>query len=193
MKIDDWELIKLSLDQAEKESDRYWTRANLFIMILVGSFALVSSFFKNIDPLVMILLSLFGISISIIWFQVGRMSKFYAARWRQDAIELLKKNEEISDRMRALTNPRINRPCPQKLSSSMCVLILAIISTLLWTSLLFYSVHLYVQRTESNTSISISAGEEVKLFIEDDMSKFKCLKIERGQKGNAILYLERQR
>lgn len=193
MKIDDWELIKLSLNQAEKESDRYWTRANLFIMILVGSFALVGSFFKNIDPLVMILLSLFGISISIIWFQVGRMSKFYAARWRQDAIELLKKNEEISDRMRALTNPRINRPRPQKLSSSMCILILAIISTLLWTSLLFYSVHLYVQRTESNTSISISAGEEVKLFIEDDMSKFKCLKTEREQKGNAILYLERQR
>jgi len=139
---DDWEILKLLLEQTENESDRYWTRMNIFVTIMGAMFAGIVIFSEQINPILMILISLFGLSISLAWFQVARMSKFYANRWRKDAAALLESNEELLVKIKAINEPRVRKP-KLAISSTQCIKFLSVIVMILWGALMAYAIYLY--------------------------------------------------
>ncbi len=63
----------------DKEADRFWTRNNILLLVNGGLIALLSTI-KLLE--VILLISVFGILLSILWMWINTISKYYLNRWK---------------------------------------------------------------------------------------------------------------
>ena len=131
------ELIKYLRDLSEKESDRFWTRNNVFVTINAGLIAFMASSFSSLDVFIISIISLFGIFISLAWWQILRTGKYYAQRWRNASRSLAKQNEYIIENVSILAG-KIEDKQPRGPKSSQCMKWLAIFTSLIWLSIGIY-------------------------------------------------------
>jgi hypothetical protein len=87
------EMLKFVTDLAEKESDRFWTRFNAMLYSNTALFAILSfsakdsnSTFQNITQIVVATL---GICLSLLWFLLVRLSRFYENRWLRNVENII--------------------------------------------------------------------------------------------------------
>lgn len=88
--------FKFLIEQHYKEVNNYWTRNNVFVVIVIAAFGgLISNLFSE-NPMpeyIVFILSIFGIIFCIIWQKVNKMSVYYFARWLQDAKRIIKDDD----------------------------------------------------------------------------------------------------
>lgn len=73
------ESLRLALEMREKESDRYWSRSNIILLVqcvLVATFGNI----HTISPLALAI-CVIGLSVSFIWLGVLYKGKCYVSRW----------------------------------------------------------------------------------------------------------------
>jgi hypothetical protein len=71
---------KMALDTRNLEIGLFWQRSNYFLAL---NTALAIGFFNVKDKGFMLLLALFGLIISFLWYRVNLGSKFWQSRWEQ--------------------------------------------------------------------------------------------------------------
>jgi hypothetical protein len=74
------EEYRLAIERQEQESDRYWTRSNVLLLV---QGALIS-FYTNIDDkrtLFAIAVALQGLFLAVVWLGVIKKGKSYVSRW----------------------------------------------------------------------------------------------------------------
>jgi len=74
------EYWKKYVDLWNSESDRFWVRSNIYLIVNGGLLAVTTGLSKI--PLFSLIVSLFGVIFAIIWHQTNRISKHYVARWK---------------------------------------------------------------------------------------------------------------
>ena len=89
-KLSALEQYKVAIDTRNLEIGLFWQRSNYFLVL---NAALALGFFKVEEGKFSVLLAVFGIFVSIIWFRVNLGSKFWQSRWEQ---RLKLKEEEIA-------------------------------------------------------------------------------------------------
>ena len=87
------------LDAHDDESDRFWTRNNIFLLINSGLLVTATSAIET--PQLKIIVSIFGIYFSLIWVQVNKKGAYYVHRWRpviEEFENVLKKTGLVSSK-----------------------------------------------------------------------------------------------
>lgn len=73
------EEYRIAIELSEKESDRYWSRSNI-ILLVQGALATIVS--TQVDHLIRtLLICLLGIYVSLLWLGVLYKGKLYVSRW----------------------------------------------------------------------------------------------------------------
>jgi len=72
------EAYRIALDTRNLEIGLFWQRSNYFLAL---NTALAIGFFKIDDKGYALLLALFGLAISLLWYRVNLGSKFWQSRW----------------------------------------------------------------------------------------------------------------
>lgn len=78
MKLD--EQYRLAIELLENESDRFWARNNIFLLIQAAFISLYASIIKDTE-FYSVLLALQGFIIAFIWLGVLRKGATYVSRW----------------------------------------------------------------------------------------------------------------
>ena len=90
------EEYRLAIELSEKESDRYWNRSNV-ILLVQGALATVVS--AQTDHLIRtLLICLLGIYVSLLWLGVLYKGTLYVSRWAHAAKRV--EQEELERRIR---------------------------------------------------------------------------------------------
>lgn len=71
----------------DKEADRFWTRNNILLLVNGGLIALLSTI-KVLE--VILIISILGILLSILWLWINTISKYYLNRWKPILVEIEK-------------------------------------------------------------------------------------------------------
>lgn len=137
MKNIDFELLKLLRQLTEKESDRFWTRNNVFVTINAGLLAFLASSYTNLHYVIFLTLCFFGLATSLSWLQISRAGKYYAQRWRVAARQIAEAQKEIKSKAPLLAGIK-NIKKPWGPTSSKCMMMMAVVTVFLWTSLLIW-------------------------------------------------------
>jgi hypothetical protein len=74
------EFYRIALETRNLEISLFWQRSNYFLVL---STAIAVGVFSLSNPLFSIVLSGFGIVISLLWFRINLGSKFWQSRWEQ--------------------------------------------------------------------------------------------------------------
>lgn len=64
----------------DREADRFWTRSNIFLIVNGALLLAVTSFASQ--PMLGVIVSVFGLLFVRIWMYVNRIGKYYVDRWR---------------------------------------------------------------------------------------------------------------
>jgi hypothetical protein len=108
---DKLDLLKLVVDAAEKETDRTWIRYSIMLYSNTGLVAVLSVVATLKTPIAIVPLAVLGISISIAWMRVYRMSEYYQRRWNADAKALIEGDPFMAEWVRARSNvTRVRKP-----------------------------------------------------------------------------------
>lgn len=132
-------LITILLSYAAYEGQVYWQWNTLFVTINSAMMGLFVAVFDRLAPIIIVLLSVFGVAISLAWRRVLIYGKFLAEKWREDARAVAYSDPVLRDTFRALLKaPRI--PAPAKTKPSQVTKSLAICFQVLWTAIGIYGV-----------------------------------------------------
>jgi hypothetical protein len=114
------QMLHMMLHFMDREGERYWQRNGVFVAIVSGLFGLYLAKFEDFVGILSVFYGTFGIIIAVGWLQVLRSSKFYAARWRLDAREYVKRFPDLEDAFRTVAGaPRLERPAGGRSSEVM--------------------------------------------------------------------------
>jgi hypothetical protein len=83
------ERVRFLLEVHYNEVAAFWTRTNVFIVVMGAALAGMLSTSVAGNESVKFLISLIGLIVSAAWWQVNRMSAYYQARWIEAARELV--------------------------------------------------------------------------------------------------------
>jgi hypothetical protein len=78
--LDAKDVYKIALDTRNFEIGLFWQRSNYFLAL---NTALAVGFFNVKDEGYALLLALFGLAVSALWYRVNLGSKFWQVRWEQ--------------------------------------------------------------------------------------------------------------
>jgi len=159
----DLELIKLLRELTEKESDRFWTRNNVFVTINAALLAFFASSYSKLPVILYGSLCLFGLTTSLAWFQISRAGKFYAQRWRLAARDLAHRNPSIKRKAPLLAGIKnLNKPSGP--SSSKCMMIMSLVSAFIWLLLSMYTL---IWGYSENNNSNVSPGNSIQIYETD--------------------------
>jgi hypothetical protein len=139
MTVADFEVIKLLRELTEKESDRFWTRNNVFVTINAGLLAFLAASYEKVPFFVFLGMCGFGIATSLAWYQISRAGKYYAQRWRLAARDLAASDDQLTQKAPLLAGVK-NLDKPSGPSSSRCMMAMAIVATVIWLLLAGYGI-----------------------------------------------------
>jgi len=108
--MDKMQIMRVLIDLAEKESDRFWTRYQTILYANTGLIAILSLIWSISFSLLLIIPSALGVITSIAWLKINAVSHFYEHRWHRDMEELIKSDDMLSEWVRGRNRPRIPRP-----------------------------------------------------------------------------------
>lgn len=74
------EYWKKYVDLWNAESDRFWMRSNIYLVVNGGLLILITGLSKI--PLFSLIVCLFGIGFACVWHQTNVISKHYVSRWK---------------------------------------------------------------------------------------------------------------
>jgi hypothetical protein len=134
----DLEFLRLSLESAEKEADRMWTRFNALLVTNGGLLAMMTTdLIRERD--FRILLSFGGIGVCLLWLHTVRLSVFYEKRWF-DGCSLILERNGWKDQFGGRFNPvqEKHRPVPGG-SSAHCQYGVVLLCVVAWLLLSFWS------------------------------------------------------
>ena len=176
-------LFKL-LDSTEKESDRFWTRSNVFVTINSALFALFAASYSKLLFEYKLIFSVLGIILTLAWLQVLRTGKYYAKRWRLDAKEFILADDDLKDIFRtACGNPRVNKPSGP--SSSVSMKIISIFSLIVWLFILGNTIKKpFIPISPAKCIIQVDKNGLVEITNTDFI---KSSKIDVDKKNNKII------
>lgn len=107
------EILRFVAELGESESDRTWRRFSMMLTVNAGLVAIVALADPTlVPPVIRLLASFIGIVLSVVWFHVIRMSKYYEYRWHADMEYILNHSPELQEfiRGRPADKCRIDRP-----------------------------------------------------------------------------------
>ena len=87
------EYWKKYVDLWNSESDRFWVRSNIYLIVNGGLLAVITGLSKI--PLFSLIISFFGVIFAVVWHQTNKISKHYVARWK---ILIGECEQEMNDR-----------------------------------------------------------------------------------------------
>lgn len=99
-KINKKELYKIAIDTRNFEIGLFWQRSNYFLVL---NTAIAVGFFSLDEFIYQLLLSIFGVLISILWFRVNLGSKYWQSRWENSAATL---ENELDDNINLFSASR---------------------------------------------------------------------------------------
>ena len=73
-----FDLYKIALDTRNMEIGLFWQRSNYFLVL---NTAAAAGFFLKAEEQYQLLLGLFGLAVSALWFGINLGSKFWQSRW----------------------------------------------------------------------------------------------------------------
>ena len=163
MTVDDFEILKLLRELTEKESDRFWTRNNVFVTINAGLLAFLAASYDEVPPFVFLAMCGFGIATSLAWYQVSRAGKYYAQRWRLAARSLAESDDQLAEKVPLLAGVN-NLDKPSGPSSSRCMMAMALVAATIWLLLVGYGIATWTRRptavdTRPASSLCVIVGE----------------------------------
>lgn len=139
MTVDDFEILKLLRELTEKESDRFWTRNNVFVGINAGLLAFLAASYDEVPTFVFLGMCGFGIATSLAWYQISRAGKYYAQRWRLAARSLAASDDELAKKAPLLAGVK-NLDKPRGPSSSQCMMAMALVAATIWFALAGFGI-----------------------------------------------------
>lgn len=74
------EYWKKYVDLWNAESDRFWIRSNVYLVVNGGLLVAIIGLSKI--PLFSLIVSIFGVVFTVIWHQTNKISKHYVSRWK---------------------------------------------------------------------------------------------------------------
>ena len=74
------EYWKKYVDLWNAESDRFWIRSNIYLIVNGGLLVVITGLSKI--PLFSLIVSIFGVIFAAIWHQTNTISKHYVSRWK---------------------------------------------------------------------------------------------------------------
>ncbi|HEX8682951.1 MAG TPA: hypothetical protein VF707_11595 [Ardenticatenaceae bacterium] len=108
--INKFEVLKLLVELAEKESDRSWVRYSMMLYASTGLTAILSFAASSATPILSVAPAVAGIVIAIVWVRMNTLSYYYEHRWHADIEEVVKSEPLLTQWIRGRNNPRIARP-----------------------------------------------------------------------------------
>jgi hypothetical protein len=78
-------------DHFKQDLREFWNRANFYLVVntvLFSAFTISNPFLMNVNKPLIILVSLLGLAIAIVWFLVLRGALFWIEQWRKQVIKL---------------------------------------------------------------------------------------------------------
>lgn len=102
-----FELFKIALETRNLEIDLFWKRSNYFLVL---NTAIAVGFFNKAENgnWYAIALALFGLTVSVLWFQVNCGGKFWQSRWEYQLKEAEDALEKQSDKKMNYFSAHIN-------------------------------------------------------------------------------------
>jgi hypothetical protein len=88
--LNKFDLYKIALETRNFEISLFWQRSNYFLVL---NTAIAIGFFLKANNNFQIILSVFGIIVSLLWFFINQGSKFWQSRWET---RLKKVEDDIS-------------------------------------------------------------------------------------------------
>lgn len=104
------ELLKTIQQLALTEGDRIWTRSATMLYASIGLVGILSFSLEKKIYCVALGCSIIGITISVSWIFVLRMSRYLYERWQTDVDAMIIEDEEFSKYIKGRLNPRVKRP-----------------------------------------------------------------------------------
>ncbi len=133
-------LVELTGQLGEQEADRAWKRYGSILTLNAGLLLMASYSLSNKLHLFTVLISLFGVFLSVLSYRIMTFSQFFEERWRLDMKELINGNVILkkSLRSRSILGPRSKRPFKGSSTGDSKVIIIGML--FFWTSLGIISV-----------------------------------------------------
>lgn len=104
MDKNNFEILKLVSDIAEKESDRFWKRFYVMFATNGGLLGYLSFLLKNEYMYLIIPCTVLGIVVSIIWMITIAWSFEYQDRWIKDQIKLISEDDFLGKKIQGRDN-----------------------------------------------------------------------------------------
>lgn len=175
------EIYKIALDTRNMEIELFWKRSNYFLVL---NTAVAAGFFLKATNEHQLILGVFGLIISILWFLVSSGSKFWQSRWERrlhiveeslnPEIKLFSSdwkeiNQDVSESIEFSKHPYIRR-CLDKVvlkkpSVSYMMQLLSIVFILLWAILIL--VELLSNKTSNEFGEKIMFGNLFQFLNEN--------------------------
>ena len=142
MKIDEGKIRILELVSflAEKESDRTWSRFSILLSINAGIIALTGFLLDKYDYLGLITGGIFGLILSIVWYKIIPISKYYENRWHQDMIVIIRSDPSLEKFITGRFKNNGNLKRPLKRSASDYVKLIPLSLGLFWIITIIISI-----------------------------------------------------
>lgn len=99
-------ILQLLEDMALKEANLIWRRFSTMLYASTGLFAIFAFSVKQNMDAVALGCAVFGVILSVCWFQIICVSNFYYERWQCDADYIVSEDGELSSIIRGRSSPR---------------------------------------------------------------------------------------
>lgn len=152
--------INFLIDQAYKEVNISWIRTNIFLVLSIAALGAVISGMSReneLDPGIVLGISIAGFLFSVIWLQVNRMSRYYADRWLNDARRIahndsslksifyyslgFREHQKEDDKVKIMKDlPVEDIRRPRFYSATRCIYLVIIILGVGWLTLLVWTI-----------------------------------------------------
>lgn len=88
--------VRFMLETHYQEVVAFWTRTNVFLLVMGGGLAGVVTMDPDNHGFVQLVIALLGLVVAAAWWQVNRMSHYYQARWIEAARGLVSSADGLS-------------------------------------------------------------------------------------------------
>ena len=142
------QLLLSLVNWKEGEDAKFWTRYNLFLSL--NSALLAASFIgdgsllnlslnnKNI-PIGGVLVGFFGLSLSLIWFNLLNASKTYISRWIADIDHLLESEPDIAEYVKGYSDKSSRIGAPDKRKATEYARLVVKLYSVIWGVVILFN------------------------------------------------------
>jgi hypothetical protein len=108
---DKFKLLEFLARQAESEFDRSWRLYSFFLTINAALIAFMGTTYNMLPHCIVVYMSIFGFVLSVVWFLMIPISKYYPQRWKSDLEALIDGDDNLKQWIRAI--PYKNKIIPK--------------------------------------------------------------------------------